>query len=395
MKPLILGSLIVALSLPVMLPAQSAEADKAFAAFEASKRPTPPSGVDTSDRAAQLRWADSAQQELGKRGLDLIAAYPNDPRRWEVVQFISSGIRPYFVKEIGPDFATVGMKAVVIDETAKAKWTAKLAELRQAMATATDVPPGPREEMDWSDFAKDFRATTQAKTNGQPYDYSVFLPRFEAHAAKFADLTDTIIRRADDYLGALARYDEPAAAAAWVRLAAKSPSDALRAHAKQKVEFAEVMSRPLDIAFTAADGRKVDLKDLRGKVVLIDFWATWCGPCIAELPNVKKVYSEYHDKGFEIVGIALENAKLTPKDTPEQKEKKLAAARKVLTDFTTKEAMSWPQYFDGKWWNNDISTKYFIQGIPAMFLLDQQGKVVTTNARGEKLESEVRRLLGL
>ncbi|HRP05552.1 MAG TPA: hypothetical protein PLV87_11625, partial [Opitutaceae bacterium] len=68
----------------------------------------------------QLRWSDSAQQEIGKRGLDLIAAYPNDPRRWEVVQFISSGIRPYFVKEIGPDFATVGMKAVVIDEAAKA-----------------------------------------------------------------------------------------------------------------------------------------------------------------------------------------------------------------------------------------------------------------------------------
>ncbi|MBP7140940.1 MAG: TlpA family protein disulfide reductase [Opitutaceae bacterium] len=395
MKPLLLGSLIVALALPAILPAQSADADRAFADFESSKRPTPPSGLDTSDRAAQLRWSDSAQQEIGKRGLDLIAAYPNDPRRWEIVQFISSGIRPYFVKEIGPDFATVGMKAVVIDETAKAKWTAKLAELRQAMAAATDVPPGPREEMDWSAFAKDFRAMTQAKTNGLTYDYSVFLPRFEAHAAKFTDLADTIVRRADDYLGALARYDESAAANAWVRLAEKSPSDALRAHAKKKVQFADVMSRPLDIAFTAADGRKVDLKDLRGKVVLIDFWATWCGPCIAELPNVKKVYSEYHDKGFDVVGIALENAKLTPKDTPEQKERKLTAARKVLTDFTTKENMLWPQYFDGKWWNNDISTKYFIQGIPAMFLLDQQGKVATTNARGEKLEAEVRRLLGL
>ncbi|MBP8256003.1 MAG: hypothetical protein KAX37_01675, partial [Opitutaceae bacterium] len=106
MKTFLLRSLlIVALALPATLPAQSAEADKAFAEFEAAKRPAPPTGLDTSDRAAQLRWSDSAQQEIGKRGLDLIAAYPNDPRRWEVVQFLSSSLRPYFVKEIGPDFA--------------------------------------------------------------------------------------------------------------------------------------------------------------------------------------------------------------------------------------------------------------------------------------------------
>ena len=73
----------------------------------------------------------------------------------------------------------------------------------------------------------------------------------------------------------------------------------------------------------------------------------------------------------------------------------MAQAQKVLTDFTTKREMPWPQYFDGKWWKNDISTRYNIASIPAMFLIDQEGRLVSTNARGPELEKEVKRLLKL
>ena len=107
--------------------------------------------------------------------------------------------------------------------------------------------------------------------------------------------------------------------------------------------------------------------------------ATWCGPCIAELPNVKKAYAAYHDKGFEIIGVSLDQEK--------DKQKLIA--------FTKENAMPWPRHFDGKYWKNEFAVQHAINSIPAMFLLDQDGKIVSTNARGPKLEEEVKRLLKL
>jgi thiol-disulfide isomerase/thioredoxin len=150
-----------------------------------------------------------------------------------------------------------------------------------------------------------------------------------------------------------------------------------------------------EIQFTDVAGRKVTLSGLRGRVVLLDFWATWCGPCVAELPALRKLYRDYHDRGLEIVGISLENAALRSSDTPEQSTEKLERAKKVLTDFIAREQMPWPQYFDGKHWKNDLSTRFGIRAIPAILLIDREGKLVSTGSRGEKLEAEVKRLLGL
>ncbi|HNC25062.1 MAG TPA: TlpA disulfide reductase family protein, partial [Opitutaceae bacterium] len=140
---------------------------------------------------------------------------------------------------------------------------------------------------------------------------------------------------------------------------------------------------------TAVGGRTVDLAQWRGKVVLIDFWATWCGPCLQELPNVKAVYEKYHGQGFEIAGISFDQA-----HDPAHPAKRQKSADELLA-FTVENQMPWPQYYDGLYWQNVYGKKYGIQAIPAMFLLDREGKLVSTNARGPKLEKEVKRLLGL
>ncbi len=127
----------------------------------------------------------------------------------------------------------------------------------------------------------------------------------------------------------------------------------------------------LEIAFTDLNGKKIDLASLKGKVVLVDFWATWCGPCVAELPNVLEAYKKHHDKGFEIIGISLDQDEA------------------ALKSFIKENDMTWPQYFDGKGWKNDIAQKYSITSIPATFLIGKNGKVVASNLRGAQLEEEV------
>ena len=118
-------------------------------------------------------------------------------------------------------------------------------------------------------------------------------------------------------------------------------------------------------------GKPLSVANYKGKIVMVDFWATWCGPCVAELPNVLKVYQKYHDKGFEIIGVSLD----------EDKDK--------LTSFIKEKNMKWPQYFDGKGWQNKLAAQYGITSIPATYLLDKDGKIIGKGLRGEKLEEAV------
>lgn len=134
------------------------------------------------------------------------------------------------------------------------------------------------------------------------------------------------------------------------------------------------IGEPFELKFTDVDGKKFDLATLKGKVILIDFWATWCGPCVAEVPKVLRTYEKLHAKGFEIVGISLDSDKAK------------------LTRFTKEKGMTWPQYFDGQEWNNKISTRFGIDSIPAMWLVDKDGKLASIDARGG-LEMLVEQLL--
>jgi thiol-disulfide isomerase/thioredoxin len=123
-------------------------------------------------------------------------------------------------------------------------------------------------------------------------------------------------------------------------------------------------------------GQSLSIAGHKGKVVLIDFWATWCGPCRGELPNVLATYQKHHPGGFDIIGVSLD-----------QDQAK-------LTEFTKSMNMTWPQFFDGQGWGNKLAVKYGIESIPASFLLDGDGKIIGKDLRGEDLEAAVAKALG-
>ena len=171
---------------------------------------------------------------------------------------------------------------------------------------------------------------------------------------------------AEEKRGLAKRVAEHAQASAFIKAEAERILSSAPAYA---------VGNPLELSFTAVDGSKVDLKDFAGKVVLIDFWATWCGPCVAEVPNLKKVYETYHAKGFEILGISLDDKK------------------EDLLAFTKKHEMPWPQYFDGKHWNNEISFRFGISSVPTAWLVDKKGVLRHTDVRTYDLESAVQKFL--
>ncbi len=152
----------------------------------------------------------------------------------------------------------------------------------------------------------------------------------------------------------------------------KNPQVAHEANRRLKAQ--ELTKKPLELKFTTVDGKAFDLAKLRGKVVLVDFWATWCGPCRMEIPHVVNIYKKLHEKGFEIVGISLDSSK------------------DKLVAYAKEKEMTWPQYFDGLTWNNKISSSYGISGIPTMWLVDKKGFVRNTEARAD-LENQVNKLL--
>ncbi len=154
---------------------------------------------------------------------------------------------------------------------------------------------------------------------------------------------------------------------------AAAPDDVKDA-AKGLLKKLDALGKPVALKYTALDGREVDLAKLNGKVVLVDFWATWCAPCVAEVPNVKAAYEKLHPMGFEIVGISFDQEK------------------EALEKFVAQKGMPWPQYFDGKGWENKFGREFGITGIPAMWLIDKKGVLRDMNGR-EELVEKVEKLL--
>ena len=132
-----------------------------------------------------------------------------------------------------------------------------------------------------------------------------------------------------------------------------------------------------DFSLKDADGKIVRLSDYKGKVVLLDFWATWCGPCKIEIPWLKDFQRKYKDKGFEILSVSLDDQK---------KDWKKAAAKDKIT---------WMSGIDPGGWDAMAASKWQVDAIPASFLINKNGDVVAINLEKDELEKKIKELLGL
>jgi peroxiredoxin len=132
-----------------------------------------------------------------------------------------------------------------------------------------------------------------------------------------------------------------------------------------------VGSEAPDFTQNSPEGKPISLSSLRGKVVLIDFWASWCRPCRMEMPNVKKVYAEYHKKGFEILGVSLDQNK------------------EAWTGAIKQDGLPWKHVSDLAFWNNAAAQQYGVSAIPYTVLVDRDGKVLAKGLRGPALEAKL------
>jgi thiol-disulfide isomerase/thioredoxin len=142
--------------------------------------------------------------------------------------------------------------------------------------------------------------------------------------------------------------------------------------AEGQIRQIEGIGKPFELTFTdAISGKEISVqKELKGKIVVIDFWATWCGPCVGQMPENKELYSEYKDKGVEFIGVSL--------DQPEAD-----GGLKALKDFVAQNGITWPQYYQGKAWDSDFSSGWGVREIPCVFVVDEEGKLYTVDGEGK------------
>ncbi|MBK7405680.1 MAG: TlpA family protein disulfide reductase [Phycisphaerales bacterium] len=167
--------------------------------------------------------------------------------------------------------------------------------------------------------------------------------------------------------------DRDAQVGLYRRLIKDFPDSRTTKYVAGKIRQIEEVGKPFELSFQdAISGETVDLASRKGTIFVLDFWATWCGPCVAEMPHNKELYAQYKDKGVEFIGVSLDQA---------QDKGGLDSLKK----FVAENDIPWPQYYQGNYWDSEFSTGWGVNSIPCLFVVDASGNLYSTEARG-KLE---------
>ncbi len=302
--------------------------------------------------ANEIEFFAPLKTELHTAAVDFAAAYPQDPRRWEAK----------LLEVKTTNFPTPPAER----KNLFSKNEAIITEIKAAL----DAPPEIKENAERTIL---FQHLDHLDLVDSPQEASGLEQRMVAFLHDYPDDprgSSMQVRRAD----LLARSD-PAKVRPLLDELSGSANPKVAAAARGRIALIALGKAPLDWKFTALDGREVDFTHLRGRVILIDYWASWCPDCLRALPQVLAVYRQYHDKGLEVVGISLDNDQA------------------ALVSFLKKRDMPWPEYFDGKGWQSEFVTKYGVGGIPEMWIVARDGRVASAGVQPEELNGAVAGLL--
>jgi thiol-disulfide isomerase/thioredoxin len=334
-----------------------------------------PADFENRSRLEQFTASNQHRDQIHSLAERIFEEHPADPRHWQAALYLLTWPPSFVTKVDAVRYEQDGERAVMRDEAAKAKWEDRAARLY------TDLMAAPEAKEEWKQDAMRWQvlnagrdAVTQLKV-GDQIDLAALRARLDTWLDRFPKAA-RVGPPITFYMSAVALMHPDEIKTEWSRFA-QSRNPEVREFAEGRLFLLHAEQQAADWKFTAVDGRTVDLAKLRGRIVLLDFWATWCVPCRAEIPYVVAAFQKYHDRGFEIIGVSLDRAEDKPK----------------LEQFVHDRGMGWPQFFDGRFWQNAAAVRYGVKSIPTMVLLDRRGHVVPAAVKGEMLDAQVAQLL--